>query len=179
MINEKIILTPMQVQALNLELEKTKHDLEEAQNTMSSYKGNLDYKIGENDSVVDDSYYYEIAALVTRVGEIEELLSRHILAEPSGNNIQIGSVVELADRGMKIMIVQEQVTKKSEMTEVSMHSPIFGAIYMHKTGDICEYTVNGKQCKCVIGKVDNDFSNDMANSMLCDSNSMNHGVKVK
>jgi len=163
-MNYDIILTPMQIQDLENELELLKLDLEKAQIEIKAYKDSVYDKTGgiEDFTVVDDSYYRKIAELVTKIDEIESLLTNHILVEPTGNTIQVGSVVELADRDVKFMVVQKKVTSKPSMMEVSMDTPIFGAIYMHKVGDICEYTVNAKPCKCVIGKVDNNYSNNMA-----------------
>lgn len=164
-MNYDIILTPMQISDLEKELVQSKLDLENAQIEMKLYKDSERFTSNCGDvsiSVFDDSYYQKIAELVTKIDEIETLLANSILAEPTGNTIQVGSVVELADHDVKFMVVQKKVTSKSSMMEVSMDTPIFGAIYMHKVGDICEYTVNGKTCKCVIGKVDNNYSNNMA-----------------
>lgn len=166
------ILTPMQIQDLENELELSKLDLEKAQIEMKKYKETERFTTNFGDvslSGIDDSYYQKIAELVTKIDGIESLLTNYVLANPTGNTVQVGSVVELADRDLKFMVVQSKVTSKPSMMEVSMESPIFGAIYMHKVGDICEYTVNGKPCKCVIGKVDNKYSNEMAKEVTSEA----------
>lgn len=179
MENEQIILTPMQVQELEFDLKQAKLDLEKAQKDIEIYRKSEANKTGWDDyTVLDNSYYEKVAALATRIFEIESMLSNYILAAPTGNRIQIGSIVELADRDLKFIVVQNRVTKNSKMKEVSIESPIFGAIYMHKAGDICEYTVNGRVCKCVIGSVDNNYTNEMALELI-NSNSLDHGMKVK
>lgn len=179
MENEQIILTPMQVQGLEFDLKQAKLDLEETQMENENFRKNYGYMKGSDDYIVlDDSYVEIIAYLTTRVSMISRMLSNYILAAPTGNHIQIGSIVELTDCDLKFMVVQHKVTKNSKMKEVSIESPIFEAIYMHKAGDICEYIVNGRVCKCVIGSVDNNYTNEMALE-ITNSNSLNHGMKVK
>ncbi len=156
-----IILTPRQVLDLKEELIKAKEDLEQAQEHLESYRETERFTCSYGDeslSTVDDSYYHRIASLVTRIEEIETFLNDYILANPSGDTVQIGSIVEFADRNLKLMVIQRKVTYtyNEPIKEVSIESPIFGAIYGHKVGDVCEYTVNGKALKCVIGKIDND-----------------------
>ncbi len=180
MENEQIILTPMQVQGLEFDLKQAKLDLEIAQTDIENYRKSEANKTGWDDyTVLDNSYYERIASLATRIFEIECILGNYILAAPTGNRVQVGSIVELADRDLKFVVVQNRVTKNSEIKEVSMESPIFGAIYMHKAGDICEYTVNGKLCKCVIGSVDNTYTNEMALELTSESTTLDHGVKIK
>jgi len=179
-MNNEIILTPMQVQDLKAELVQLNEALIVAKGDMQTYRQAEKNKTGLNDyTVLDNSYYERIASLVTKIDEIEHLLVNPILATPSGNTIQVGSVVELADCDLKFMVVQNMVTSKPSMREVSINSPIFGAIYMHKTGDICEYSVNGRELKCVIGKVDNDYSAQMAKDMQVDCDTLDHGVKTR
>lgn len=178
-MNNDTILTPMQIQDLKSELIQAKEDLKKAQDEMKSYKETERFTTNFGDvslSGIDDSYYQKIAGLVTKIDETESLLSDYVLAEPTGHTIQVGSVVELADRDVKFMVVQNKVTTKPSMMEVSMDSPIFGAIYMHKVGDICEYNVKGNAVKCVIGKVDNNYSNEMAKEII---NNADLSSKVK
>ncbi len=177
-MSNDIILTPMQIQDLKNELVQTKEDLEKAQDEMKSYRAVEEDKTGWDDyTVLDNSYYQKLSSLVTKIDEIDSMLANYVLAHPSGNTVQVGSVVELADRDLKFMVVQSKVTSRPTMMEVSTESPIFGAIYMHKVGDICEYNVNGKPCKCVIGKIDNDYSNEMAMELAEDSLEKKGNVK--
>lgn len=177
---EEIVLTPIQVRDLQFELEHTKLELEKARENMRAYKETESNKTGYDDyTVLDNSYYENISQLIQRISEIEDLLTHHILAEPKGKRIQVGSLVELADSNKTFMVVQERVVPSPDITEVSMDSPIFGAIYMRETGDICEYTVGGKTCKCVIGNVDNAFCNTVAKELLEREDSLKHGSIIK
>lgn len=166
MFNEKIILTSVQLHDLVIELEQTKEELVVARKEMENYRETESKKTGEDHYTIDDSYYQKISYLVTKISDIETMLANHELADPKGNTVQIGSVVELADSERTIMVVQKRVTSKPSLKEVSVDSPIFGAILMHKTGDICEYTVGDRVCKCVIGKVDNNFINEFESGMV-------------
>ena len=177
-----IILTPVQVLNLKEELLKSKADLELAREQMESYKETERFTSCYGDeslSTIDDSYYQRIASLVTRIEEIETLLDNYILANPKGDTVQIGSIVELADRDLQFMVIQKKVTYgyNEPIKEVSIDSPIFGAIYMHKVGDVCEYAVNGKAFKCVIGKIDNDSNNVLTRKLF--EESKDEKVKVK
>lgn len=179
-MNNEIILTPMQVQDLKVELVQLEEALIAARGDMQAYKEVEDDKTGCNDyTVLDNSYYERLSSLVTEIDEKKQLLANHILATPTGNTVQVGSVVELADRNLKFMVVQSMVNKKPSMKEVSVNSPIFGAIYMHKTGDICEYSVDGRELKCVIGNVDNEYSAQMAKDMEANDNTLDHGAKTR
>ena len=181
MENGQIILTALQIQDLSAELEQAKEELIKARAQMENYRETERFTSDYGDissSTVDDSYYVNISKLVTKIDEIKNILSRYILATPTGHTVQVGSIVELADSGKKIMVVQKRVTSVSTMKEVSVDSPIFGAIYMHKVGDICEYSVNGKACKCVIGAIDNEYSNKLAEELVNPTDTLDAKTKV-
>lgn len=158
---ESLILTPFQVEALIKELEEIEGKIDKARVDLEAYLSDRDRR-----GTLDDSYYESIAKLVERQNKIENMLSDYVLAKPIGNMVQIGSIVELADTGKKIMLVEKCVTNQPGIKEVQMDAPIFGGIYFHKTGDICVYeNKNGKKMKCVIGKVDNETCNKKADEI--------------
>lgn len=157
-----VVLTPMQFVALTNGLKEKELEVMKAEDDLKLYRLSEAKHLGDEHFTSGDDEFKK--ALYDAKNEVEtygELLADPIIASPVGDNVQIGSLVEVTINNRtqrKFVVVMRSLNLgRRVVNEVSLESPIGLAIFNKEVGYEGSYVANGNVMSVAIDKIDNDY----------------------